>query len=85
MNLKPTDVVFNPRTGEDETCFNHIDLEEVFTDHHVSPSSDDVLVIGVCRCEGIVADESPQSRKLRPEPLCCPMCIQLKLEAMVSQ
>jgi hypothetical protein len=36
MNLKPTDAVFDPLTGKDQTCFNHIDLGEVFTDHHVS-------------------------------------------------
>jgi hypothetical protein len=36
MNLKPTDAVFDPATGEDETCFNHIDAGEQFTDHHVS-------------------------------------------------
>jgi hypothetical protein len=36
MNLKPTDAIYNPETGEDETCFNHIDLGETFTDHHVS-------------------------------------------------
>jgi hypothetical protein len=38
MNLKPTDSVFDPKTGKDETCFNHIDLGSEFTDHHVSPS-----------------------------------------------
>jgi catechol 2,3-dioxygenase-like lactoylglutathione lyase family enzyme len=35
MNLKPTDAVFNPETGKDETCFAHIDLGITFTDHHV--------------------------------------------------
>lgn len=36
MNLKPTDTVFNPETGEDQTTFNHIDLGDEYTDHHVS-------------------------------------------------
>ena len=34
MNLKPTDAVFNPATGKDETCFCHIDLGPQYTDHH---------------------------------------------------
>jgi hypothetical protein len=34
INLTPTDVVFDGESGEDETSFNHIDLGEVFTDHH---------------------------------------------------
>jgi hypothetical protein len=36
INLKPTDSVFNPITGKDETCFIHIDLGPEFTDHHVA-------------------------------------------------
>jgi catechol 2,3-dioxygenase-like lactoylglutathione lyase family enzyme len=36
INLKPTDAVFNPQTGKDETIFNHIDLGQEYTDHHVS-------------------------------------------------
>jgi len=39
INLKPSDVVFNPETGKDETCFNHIDLGAEYTDHHVGFSS----------------------------------------------
>lgn len=35
INLKPTDAVFNPTTGKDETCFCHIDLGPEYTDHHV--------------------------------------------------
>jgi catechol 2,3-dioxygenase-like lactoylglutathione lyase family enzyme len=35
MNLKPTDAVYNPVTGEDETCFMHIDRGMEETDHHV--------------------------------------------------
>jgi hypothetical protein len=42
INLKPTDAVFNPATGEDETCFCHIDLGPQYTDHHVSH----ILVLG---------------------------------------
>ncbi|OAP58468.1 hypothetical protein AYL99_07558 [Fonsecaea erecta] len=34
MNLKPTDAVFNPATGKDQTCFLHIDLGPEYTDHH---------------------------------------------------
>ncbi|KAK4946509.1 hypothetical protein LTR10_014361 [Elasticomyces elasticus] len=34
INLKPTDAVFNPETGNDETCFCHIDLGPEWTDHH---------------------------------------------------
>ncbi|KAF2011972.1 hypothetical protein BU24DRAFT_435432 [Aaosphaeria arxii CBS 175.79] len=34
LNLKETDSVFNPITGDDETCFLHIDLGDQFTDHH---------------------------------------------------
>ncbi|KIV96560.1 hypothetical protein PV10_00409 [Exophiala mesophila] len=34
MNLKPSDIVFNPETGLDETVFNHIDLGKTYTDHH---------------------------------------------------
>lgn len=36
MNLKPTDTVYDPETLEDETTFNHIDLGDEYTDHHVS-------------------------------------------------
>ena len=35
MNLTPTDTVFNPKTGKDQTTFNHIDLGDEYTDHHV--------------------------------------------------
>lgn len=35
INLKPSDIVFNPETGKDETIFNHIDLGQTYTDHHV--------------------------------------------------
>ncbi len=35
INLKPTDAVFSPATGKDETCFCHIDLGPQYTDHHV--------------------------------------------------
>ncbi|KAL1629784.1 hypothetical protein SLS56_005307 [Neofusicoccum ribis] len=34
MNITPTDSVFDPSTGKDETCFMHIDLGPDFTDHH---------------------------------------------------
>lgn len=40
INLKPSDAVFNPQTGKDETIFNHIDLGQEYTDHHVSPKCD---------------------------------------------
>jgi hypothetical protein len=36
LNLKPTDAIFDPKTKEQLTCFNHIDLGQEFTDHHVS-------------------------------------------------
>lgn len=36
LNLKPTDAVYNPKSGEDETCFCHIDLGKEFSDHHVN-------------------------------------------------
>lgn len=36
LNLKPTDAIFDPKTNEEITCFNHIDLGKEFTDHHVS-------------------------------------------------
>jgi hypothetical protein len=35
MNLAPTDTVFNPATGKDQTTFNHINLDDEYTDHHV--------------------------------------------------
>lgn len=35
MNLKPTDAIFNPVSGKDETCFFHIDRGTEYTDHHV--------------------------------------------------
>ena len=35
MNLAPTDTVFDPATGKDQTTFNHIDLGDDYTDHHV--------------------------------------------------
>ncbi|PMD28975.1 Glyoxalase/Bleomycin resistance protein/Dihydroxybiphenyl dioxygenase [Hyaloscypha variabilis F] len=34
LNLKPTDAIFDPKTDDEITCFNHIDLGEEFTDHH---------------------------------------------------
>ncbi|KAH8714709.1 putative metapyrocatechase [Ilyonectria robusta] len=34
MNLVPTDAVFDPKTGEDTSCFMHIDLGMTYTDHH---------------------------------------------------
>ncbi|KAH6667460.1 Glyoxalase/Bleomycin resistance protein/Dihydroxybiphenyl dioxygenase [Halenospora varia] len=34
LNLKPTDIVYSPVTGEDDTCFCHIDLGAEYTDHH---------------------------------------------------
>ncbi|KAH7121385.1 Glyoxalase/Bleomycin resistance protein/Dihydroxybiphenyl dioxygenase [Dactylonectria macrodidyma] len=34
MNVIPTDAVFDPESGDDTTCFMHIDLGETFTDHH---------------------------------------------------
>lgn len=37
-NLVPTDAVFDPKTGEDASCFMHIDLGMTYTDHHVSVS-----------------------------------------------
>jgi hypothetical protein len=36
LNLKPTDSIFDPKTGEEITCFTHIDLGPEYTDHHVS-------------------------------------------------
>jgi catechol 2,3-dioxygenase-like lactoylglutathione lyase family enzyme len=36
MNLKPTDCVYDGKTGEDETCFLHIDQGAQYSDHHVS-------------------------------------------------
>ena len=36
LNLKPTDAIFDPKTDEEITCFNLIDLGEEYTDHHVS-------------------------------------------------
>ncbi|PNP79737.1 hypothetical protein FNYG_06830 [Fusarium nygamai] len=36
INIVPSDSVYNPETGEDSTCFMHIDLGETFTDHHAS-------------------------------------------------
>lgn len=35
IKLKPTDAVFDGKTGKDETCFCHIDLGQEYTDHHV--------------------------------------------------
>ncbi|KAI8663818.1 2,3-dihydroxybiphenyl-1,2-dioxygenase [Fusarium keratoplasticum] len=34
INVVPTDAVFDPKTGEDATCFMHIDLGATYTDHH---------------------------------------------------
>ncbi|KAF9890428.1 hypothetical protein FE257_005833 [Aspergillus nanangensis] len=34
LNLKPSDYVVHPETGEIETVFNHIDLGDDYTDHH---------------------------------------------------
>lgn len=36
LNLKPTDAIFDPESGEELTCFTHIDLGPEYTDHHVS-------------------------------------------------
>jgi hypothetical protein len=36
FNLKVTDSVYDPNTGEDNTCFMHVDKANVYTDHHVS-------------------------------------------------
>jgi predicted enzyme related to lactoylglutathione lyase len=35
MNLKPSDIVYDPETGENRQCFCHIDLGQTYTDHHV--------------------------------------------------
>lgn len=35
FNLSPTDCIYDPVSGEDTTCFTHIDLGSEFTDHHV--------------------------------------------------
>jgi len=35
MNLKPTDAIYDPKTGKLISCFSHIDLGAEFTDHHV--------------------------------------------------
>lgn len=43
LNLKPTDAIFDPKTNEEITCFNHIDLGQEFTDHHVSESITSLL------------------------------------------
>ncbi|KAH7408958.1 Glyoxalase/Bleomycin resistance protein/Dihydroxybiphenyl dioxygenase [Cadophora sp. MPI-SDFR-AT-0126] len=34
INLKPSDGVYDPATGEDKTCFIHIDHGAEHTDHH---------------------------------------------------
>ncbi|KAK3113059.1 hypothetical protein LTR53_010016 [Teratosphaeriaceae sp. CCFEE 6253] len=34
FNLSITDSVFDPTSGEDKTCFIHIDKREVYSDHH---------------------------------------------------
>ncbi|RAO73255.1 uncharacterized protein BHQ10_009267 [Talaromyces amestolkiae] len=34
FNLSPTDCIYDPVSGEDTTCFTHIDLGSEFTDHH---------------------------------------------------
>ncbi|KAJ4263293.1 hypothetical protein NW762_006111 [Fusarium torreyae] len=36
INIVPSDAVFDPETGDDSTCFMHIDLGQTFTDHHAS-------------------------------------------------
>ena len=36
INLTITDSIYDPKSGEDETCFMHIDLGQTYTDHHVS-------------------------------------------------
>lgn len=36
LNLKITDATYNPESGEDESCFIHIDRGTQYTDHHVS-------------------------------------------------
>lgn len=38
FNFAITDSVYSPESGEDELSFMHIDLGEMFTDHHVSTS-----------------------------------------------
>jgi len=38
MNLKPTDAVYDPTSGNDKTCFMHVDLGQEYSDHHVSQS-----------------------------------------------
>lgn len=35
INLKPSDYVVHPDTGDVETVFTHIDLGDQYTDHHV--------------------------------------------------
>ncbi|KAL3481709.1 Glyoxalase/Bleomycin resistance protein/Dihydroxybiphenyl dioxygenase [Aspergillus californicus] len=34
LNLKSTDMIFDPVTGKTEACFIHIDLGKEYTDHH---------------------------------------------------
>ncbi|KAJ5723805.1 hypothetical protein N7488_001840 [Penicillium malachiteum] len=34
MNLKLTDAVFDPESGNDNTCFLHLDLGPDYADHH---------------------------------------------------
>lgn len=39
INLAPSDTVYNPVTGKDESCFCHIDLGREYSDHHVNIST----------------------------------------------
>ena len=36
LNLKGTDAIYDLKTGNEVTCFAHIDLDDEHTDHHVS-------------------------------------------------
>lgn len=36
LNLKPTDAMYDVKTGKESTSFNHIDIGEEFSDHHVT-------------------------------------------------
>lgn len=39
LNLKGTDAIYAPGTGDEVTCFAHIDLGDKYTDHHVSTAN----------------------------------------------
>lgn len=45
LNLKPTDAIFDPKSGEELTCFTHIDLGPEYTDHHVSTQKPKLLFL----------------------------------------